>query len=64
MGPDGVFAITGLPAGSYYLAVVMRLPPDNAWQEPLFLDDLRRDARVVTIAEGLRPSVTLNVPAR
>jgi hypothetical protein len=42
----------------------MRLPPDNAWQEPLFLDDLRRDARVVTIAEGLRPSVTLTVPAR
>jgi hypothetical protein len=64
MGPDGVFAITGLPAGSYYLAVVMRLPTDNAWQEPVFLDDLRRDATVITIAEGQRSSVTLHVPAR
>jgi hypothetical protein len=42
----------------------MRLPTDNAWQEPVFLDDLRRDATVITIAEGQRSSVTLHVPAR
>jgi hypothetical protein len=63
-GPDGAFAITGLPPSPYYLAVLLRLPPDNAWQEPAFLDDLRRNATVITISEGQRPWVTLRLPAR
>jgi hypothetical protein len=56
--------LTGLPAGAYYLTALSRLPADNAWQEPAFLDELRRDAGVITIAEGRRSSITLHLLIR
>jgi hypothetical protein len=63
-GLEGMFALTGLPAGAYYLTALSRLPADNAWQEPAFLDELRRDAGVITIAEGRRSSITLHLLIR
>ncbi len=63
-GPEGAFAMQGLPAGTYYIAAVRRLPQDDAWQEPAFLEALRIDASTVTIREELQRSVSLQLRAR
>jgi len=66
VGPDGGFLVQGLPAGSYYAAVVARLPQDGdgAWQEPAFLEALRPDASTLTIVEGQTRTVNLRLLAR
>jgi hypothetical protein len=63
----GAFALTGLPAGTYYAAAVARLPLDgeDAWQDPEFLDALIPGASTVTITitEGQQLSLSLRVAA-
>jgi hypothetical protein len=63
-GPDGAFVMRGLPVGSYYTAAVLRLPQDDAWQEPAFLEALRIDAKTVTISGRPEQSVNLQLSAR
>ena len=63
-GPDGAFVMSGIPAGTYYAAAVARLPQDDAWQEPAFLEALRANATAVTISEGQQRLVNLRLPAR
>ncbi len=64
VGPDGAFVFKGLPAGSYYMAAVPQQPQDYAWQEPAFLETLRRDASTVTLSEGQQRSVNLRLLGR
>jgi hypothetical protein len=51
--PTGAYKITGLPAGSYYIAAV----PDefaSEWLDPKFLETLSRTATRVTLEDGDR----------
>jgi hypothetical protein len=50
-GPNGSYKLTGLPAGSYYVAAI----PDESsgdWQDPKFLDMLTRSASQLTLDDG------------
>jgi hypothetical protein len=60
--PDqqGRYEIRGLPGGDY-LAVALDYLQNGAWNDPEFLESLRRDARRVTIADGASQSVSLRV---
>jgi protocatechuate 3,4-dioxygenase beta subunit len=64
-GTDGVFALTGLPSGTYYAAAVAQLPSDGeeAWQDPEFLDALIPRASTITITEGQQLSLNVQVAA-
>jgi hypothetical protein len=62
--PVGAFNITGLPAGSYLVIAVDRLPDDDGWQEPGFLAPLAAQARRVTLTEGQSRTLTLTSVAR
>ena len=50
---DGRFAVTGLPAGEYFIAALTDVEPDE-WQQASFLSDLVRAAVRVTIRDGER----------
>jgi hypothetical protein len=62
--PDqqGRWQLKGLPAGEY-LAVARDYIEVDAWQDPEFLEALRKEATRVTIAEGAARSVPLKVGA-
>jgi hypothetical protein len=63
---DGLFDVTGLPTGSYYAAVVSRLPNegDEAWQDPAYLEMLAFGSMTVTVSEGQRQAVNLRLSSR
>jgi hypothetical protein len=58
--PTGVFKVSPLPAGDYY---VVAIPDEFAsnWQEPAFLDALSRVASQMTIAEGEKKTQDLRI---
>jgi hypothetical protein len=60
---DGSFRITGLPFGTYYIAAVQRVPDEgeDAWRDPGFLETLSRSARTVTIRDGEKQTVTVQL---
>jgi hypothetical protein len=60
--PDqqGRWEAKGLPAGDY-LAIALDYVEDGAWNDPEFLESLRRDARKVTLADGGSETVPLKV---
>jgi protocatechuate 3,4-dioxygenase beta subunit len=62
----GLFDVTGLPTGSYYAAVVSRLPDegDEAWQDPAYLEMLAFGSMTVTVSEGQRQAVNLRLSSR
>jgi hypothetical protein len=58
--PTGVFKISPLPAGSYYIVAI----PDEVsgdWQDPSFLDALSRGATQLTIGEGESKTLDLRL---
>ena len=65
-GPDGTFTVSGLPFGSYYTAAAARLPADgeDAWQDPEFLSSLVLRASTVTLNEGQKQRISLQLPRR
>ena len=65
-GTDGVIALAGLPAGSYYAAAVATLPADgdDAWQEPAYLESLVGRAVTFALGEGQKQVLTLKVGDR
>jgi protocatechuate 3,4-dioxygenase beta subunit len=65
-GTDGVLALAGLPAGSYYAAAVARLPADgdDAWQEPAYLESLVGRAVTFALGEGQKHVLNLKVGDR
>jgi hypothetical protein len=65
-GTDGAFTIAGMPAGSYYAAALPRLPADgdDAWQDPEYLRSLISGAAPVTLRDGQRATLNLQLPSR
>jgi len=65
-GPNGVFSVTGLSFGAYYVAAVAQLPPygEDGWQDPEFLERLAAGATTVTLSEGQKQLVNLRLPSR
>ena len=63
---EGAFTIAGPPAGSYYAAALAQLPADgaDAWQEDRFLEALIFSASSVTLGDGQKQTLTLQVGGR
>src|SRR5437773_3829064 len=57
---QGRWQAKGLPAGEY-LAIALDYVADGAWNDPDYLESLRRDARKVTLADGGSETVALKV---
>jgi hypothetical protein len=58
--PTGVFKLSPLPAGSYFIVAI----PDEVagdWQDPSFLDALSHGATQLTIAEGESKTLDLRI---
>jgi hypothetical protein len=55
---DGRFRLTGLPAGSYYVATTRQLESVD-WAHPNNIDSLRAHASRVALGEGVTPDITL-----
>ncbi|HWB30507.1 MAG TPA: carboxypeptidase-like regulatory domain-containing protein [Vicinamibacterales bacterium] len=53
LGTDGSYAITGLPAGEYFLAAVTELDPAQL-NDPAFLDAMSAAAIRITLSDGER----------
>jgi hypothetical protein len=60
--PDqqGRWQAKGLPAGEY-LAIALDYVEDGAWNDPEYLETLRRDAQKVTLSDGGSQTVALRV---
>ena len=60
--PDqqGRWQVKGLPAGEY-LAIALDYVEDGAWNDPEYLESLRRDAQRVALAEGGSESIALKL---
>ena len=60
--PDqqGQYQIKGLPAGEY-LAVAIDYVQEGMWNDPDFLESLRRHAQRVTLGEGDTRALTLKL---
>jgi len=60
--PDqqGRWQVKGLPAGEY-LAIALDYVEDGAWNDPEYLESLRRDAQKVALAEGGSESMALKL---
>ena len=63
--PDqqGRYELRGLPAGDY-LAVALEYVQNGMWNDPQFLESLRRDARRFSLGDGGSHSLSLNVIER
>jgi hypothetical protein len=59
-GPDGRYALRGLPAGSYFLSVVTDIEP-GAQYDPEFLRSLRPQSVIVTVLDGATVQQDLRV---
>ena len=57
---DGQWQLKGLPAGEY-LAIALDYVEDGAWNDPEYLEVLKRDAEKVTIGEGTSQTVSLKL---
>jgi protocatechuate 3,4-dioxygenase beta subunit len=57
---DGQWRLKGMPAGEY-LAIALDYVEDGAWNDPEYLESLKRDASSVTLAEGAVATATLKV---
>jgi protocatechuate 3,4-dioxygenase beta subunit len=57
---QGRWQAKGLPAGEY-LAIALDYVEDGAWNDPEYLESLRRDAKKVTLADGASETVALKV---
>jgi hypothetical protein len=62
-GPHGIFTVTGLPPGEYFVAAVDRMV-DGEWQDPDVLESVIPGAMRVTLTEGQRLSVSPRLIAR
>lgn len=62
-GADGTFTLEGLPFGTYYVAALAHLPDDgdDAWRDPALLESLIPRASTVTVREGEKSAVTVQV---
>ncbi len=58
--PDGTFAITGLPAGDYYAAVVGTLA-EGEWASPTNLESLKLTATAFKLSDGERKALALQI---
>ena len=60
--PDqqGRWETKGLPAGEY-LTIALDYVEDGAWNDPEFLESLRRDAQTIALADGGSESVSLKL---
>ncbi|HTK28433.1 MAG TPA: carboxypeptidase-like regulatory domain-containing protein [Vicinamibacterales bacterium] len=65
-GDEGRFAVTGLPFGAYYAAILPATPDDDedGWQDPAALERLAASARSVTVREGEKSALELRVSGR
>ena len=57
---DGQWQIKGLPSGEY-LAIALDYVEDGAWNDPEYLEALKRDAVRVTIGDGSSQTVALKL---
>jgi hypothetical protein len=62
----GLALFSGLPAGSYYAAVVAQLPSDgdDAWQDPAFLESLVAHATAFALGDGQSQALTFKLSDR
>jgi hypothetical protein len=62
--PDdqGQFEIKGLPAGDY-LAAAVGYVEEGGWDDPMFLESLRRYAQPLSLAEGAAAAISLRLTA-
>lgn len=60
---DGKFVIRGFPAGQY-LAIAIDYVEEGMWNDPEYLEQIRRDAQPIALAEGESRSVSLTVLSR
>lgn len=62
-GANGSFDVEGLPPGEYYVAALAGLPQGD-WQSPDALDVVVQRAERVTLGEGQRRTMTLQLTRR
>jgi hypothetical protein len=60
---DGRFQIAGLPAGEYFIIAVDYVQ-DGLWNDPEYLDSIRRDAQRVMVGDSNSPAVSLRLVTR
>jgi len=60
--PDqqGLFRISGLPPGDYLIAAIDYVQ-DGQWNDPEYLESLRRDSQRLTLSEGASQSIALKM---
>ena len=58
--PQGQWQIKGLPPGEY-LAVAVDYVQEGTWNDPEYLESLRRYAQELTVSEGGTQSVSLKL---
>ena len=60
--PDqkGQYQLKGLPPGEY-LAVAVDYVPDGMWNDPAYLESLRRYGQTLTLAEGSSTTLSLKL---
>ncbi len=67
-GPDGAFAIGGLPAGEYYVGVASDLDESSFAStsdiDPDILETLRPSSTVVSVGDGQEAHVSLRLKAQ
>jgi len=60
--PDdqGQFEIRGLPPGQYLAAAIAHVE-DGGWNDPMYLESIRRYARPLSVAEGATAAISLKL---
>jgi protocatechuate 3,4-dioxygenase beta subunit len=63
---NGTFRVAGLPAGTYYLVGCEGVPAggDDAWQDPEFLESIVTRGTTLTLQDGEKQSLQLEMAAR